>query len=193
MSKEFRSSEAFQALREKAETMVRNDEVQLSEEDELDLVRLSHELEVQRVKLELQNEELRSANRQLEASRNEFADLYQSAPVPFLTLSAKGLVEQANEAAVRMLADEKRRLAKHSGAEFAEIELEETEAEILLKVEDNGCGFDSTEAVDTPHPLQGYGMISMKERVEICKGRFEVKSEPGRGSLISASIPKALS
>lgn len=69
MSKEFRSSEAFQALREKAETMVRNDEVQLSEEDELDLVRFSHQLEVQRVELELQNEELRLANRQLEESR----------------------------------------------------------------------------------------------------------------------------
>jgi hypothetical protein len=107
MNKEFRSSEAFQALREKAEALIRKGEIERSDQSELDLVRLSHELEVQRVELELQNEELRTANRQLEASRNEFADLYHFAPVAFLSLSAKGLIEQANEAAVRMLADEK--------------------------------------------------------------------------------------
>jgi len=110
MSKEFRSSETFQILRQKAEELVGQEKSQSLQADRQDLERLSYELEIQRVELELQNEELRSANRQLEASRDEFADLYQSAPVAFLTINATGLIEKANAAAVRMLAGRKNRL-----------------------------------------------------------------------------------
>jgi len=110
MTKEFRSSEAFQALREKAEALIRKGEIERSDKSGLDLVRLSHELEVQRVELELQNEELRSANRQLEKSRNEYADLYQSAPAAFVSLTPKGLIEKANKAALRILADRNNRI-----------------------------------------------------------------------------------
>lgn len=43
---------------------------------------------------------------------------------------------------------------------------------------------------DTRHLLQGYGMLSMKERVEICSGKFQAESSPGEGALLFASIPK---
>ena len=49
----------------------------------------------------------------------------------------------------------------------------------LLKIQDNGCGLIVSDNLDTQQSLQGYGLLSMKERVEICKGTFQVKSAPG--------------
>ena len=65
---------------------------------------LIHEIEIQHVELELQNQELRQALHDLEESRNKFFELYQTAPVAFVTVSDKGLIEQINEAAARLLA-----------------------------------------------------------------------------------------
>ena len=95
---------SFEALRKEAERIVRAKETTSMDDDELDLVRLAHELEVHQVELELQNDELQRANKELEASRKEFVDLYQFAPVAFVTVNEKGVIEQANAAAARMLA-----------------------------------------------------------------------------------------
>lgn len=79
--------------------------LQLPAADEMDLMRLTHEVEVQQAELEIENEKLRRANKELEASRNEFADLYHSAPVAFITVNEKGVIKQANETTGRILAE----------------------------------------------------------------------------------------
>ena len=103
MERKSRISATFEALRKRAERIIEERGGKLPEDDELDLIRLTHELEVQHVELEIQNEELRRASRELDASRNEFYDLYESAPVAFVTVDEKGIVELANRAAARML------------------------------------------------------------------------------------------
>ena len=58
--------------------------------------RALHELRVHQIELEMQNEELRRAQAELEASEARFFDLYDLAPVGYLTLSEAGLVLTAN-------------------------------------------------------------------------------------------------
>jgi PAS domain S-box-containing protein len=65
--------------------------------------RLVHELAVQQLELERQNEEIRNARRELDAERDRVADLYQLAPVAHLTLDRMGTVVEATVLAVALL------------------------------------------------------------------------------------------
>ncbi|MBK9441047.1 MAG: hypothetical protein IPN53_06940 [Comamonadaceae bacterium] len=58
---------------------------------------LLHELQVHQIELELQNEQLRSAQRAIEIERSRYFDLYDLAPVAYCTLSDKGFFLQANQ------------------------------------------------------------------------------------------------
>jgi len=75
----------------KAERMVEN----LEALTKGDTKRLLHELRVYQIELETQNEELRLSQEELESSRARYFDLYNLAPVGYLTISKDGLILQA--------------------------------------------------------------------------------------------------
>ncbi len=62
-----------------------------------------HELRVHQIELEMQNEELRRAQAENEAGRERYLDLYDLAPVGYITLSEKGLILEANLTAATLL------------------------------------------------------------------------------------------
>ena len=68
-----------------------------------DMRRALHELRVHQIELEMQNEELRRAQVDLEAARARYFDLYDLAPVGYVTVSETGLIQQANLTAMNML------------------------------------------------------------------------------------------
>jgi|WetSurMetagenome_2_1015567.scaffolds.fasta_scaffold21931_4 PAS domain S-box-containing protein len=90
-------------LRRQAEEQLEANRPVIDEMLNGDAGRLVHELRVHQVELELQNEELRSALRQLEESHAKYSDLYDFAPVSFLTLDKKGLILEANLTTSRLL------------------------------------------------------------------------------------------
>jgi len=65
--------------------------------------RLLHELRVHQIELEIQNRMLREAQEQLETSRERYIELFDFAPMAYLTLEADGRILEANIAAARML------------------------------------------------------------------------------------------
>ena len=94
-------------LRRRAEEIDRGEAVQapdnlqgLSPEETR---RMLHELRVHQIELEMQNEELRRAQAELDAERAAYFDLYDLAPVGYCTVSEPGLILQANLTAAGLL------------------------------------------------------------------------------------------
>lgn len=83
-----------------------------------DTQRLLLELQLHQVELETQGEALREAQRALEESRERYVDLYEFAPVGYLTLGADGLISQINLAGATLLGAERTRLLKRRFAGF---------------------------------------------------------------------------
>ena len=113
-----RSNEADD-LRARAEhrlATTRRDVQSLPIDDARELV---HELQVHQIELELQNEELRRAQVELEASRDAYLDLYDFAPVGYLTLDPMGVIREANLTAATLLGVERKGLVGRKLAHFA--------------------------------------------------------------------------
>lgn len=71
----------------------------------------------------------------------------------------------------------------HSQATRVEIELRADATQAMLRVVDNGVGFDRR------HTLGGLGLSSMQERIRSVRGSIKIKSAPGKGTQIKMRVP----
>ncbi len=81
---------------------------------------LLHDLHVHQIELEMQNVELRRVRTELELERERYFDLYEMAPVGYCTLSAKGLILDANLTAANLLGSSRQQLLKQRFSRFIE-------------------------------------------------------------------------
>ena len=82
-------------------------------------------------------------------------------------------------------------VAQHAAATRATIALDKTEAGLTFTISDDGRGFDS--AVDA-HPTRprsdSFGLVAVRERVQQLGGTLDVASAPGRGTILTVTLPK---
>ncbi|BEQ14180.1 PAS domain S-box protein [Desulfoferula mesophila] len=93
-----------QGLRQRAEKQLRKKPSDDSELQTENFSAILQELRIHQVELELQNEELRRTQKELEDSRDQYFDLYDQAPVGYLSTDARGIILQANLTIANMLA-----------------------------------------------------------------------------------------
>lgn len=84
-------------LRDKALARISKSSTDISDTVDQETRKLLHDLHVHQIELEMQNEELRQAHRELESSRDRYLELYHSAPVGYVVTDAAGMVLQANK------------------------------------------------------------------------------------------------
>lgn len=79
-----------------------------------------YELRVYQIELEMQNKELRDTREQLEESRNMYAELYDSAPIGYVTLNGSGCIYESNLSAAQMLHYDRSQLVGKPFAAFVD-------------------------------------------------------------------------
>jgi PAS domain S-box-containing protein len=86
---------------------------------------------------------------------------------------------------LRVLQEAMHNVVKHSHATSITVRLTSTGGYVGLEICDDGVGFD----VDVAGLAAGLGLISMRERIHLVGGEFELWSSPGRGTRITARAP----
>ena len=80
-------------------------------------------------------------------------------------------------------------IAQHSKAKNAIITLEYLDDELLLRISDDGQGFDISQIMHIEENGRGRGVFSMRERIKILGGTMIAESQPGQGATIQARVP----
>ena len=80
-------------------------------------------------------------------------------------------------------------VVKHADASIAGLTFAVDGATARLEIVDDGVGFDTFEHPLGSDEMGGYGLLSMAERAEIVGGRLNIRSRPGAGTAVTATIP----
>jgi len=94
-------------------------------------------------------------------------------------------------AVIRIIGEGLRNVGQHSGASNAKVILRYDDEQVVATIEDDGKGFESNE-LNTAEERGHYGIVGMRERAEGVGGQLVVRSEPGRGTIVRATIPYRL-
>jgi len=105
--------------------------------------KLLYELQVHQIELEMQNEQLRHAQIALEESRDRYVNLYEFAPVGYLTLTDTGMIGEINLTGAKLLGTERKKLLRRRFSAFVTPEHRERWdslfTEVLRKSGEIGC------------------------------------------------------
>jgi PAS domain S-box-containing protein len=90
--------------------------------------------------------------------------------------------------AFRVVQESLTNIRKHAAATRVTVHVETDQSQLRVEIEDDGHGFETGEFRD--HLRAGrVGLASMRERVELASGTFAIRSTPGRGTAVMATIP----
>jgi signal transduction histidine kinase len=80
-------------------------------------------------------------------------------------------------------------IARHAEASSVLIQVEEREGELSFEIEDDGKGFDPAAAQSPERRRVSFGLLGMRERLELLGGTLTIESAPGEGTRITARAP----
>ncbi len=100
--------------------------------------------------------------------------------LPEATLSLPSEVEQG---LYRIVQESLSNVERHAGARAVALELDVDDSRLVLRVTDDGCGFDPTTV-----PPDRYGLTGLRERASLLGARLMLRSSPGQGSSVELEL-----
>ena len=89
---------------------------------------------------------------------------------------------------LRIMQEALNNVVKHAQATAVRVRIEFVESGVTAVVEDDGKGFDSDrDSLPTGH----YGIMGMRERVQLLEGKLTIRSTPGHGTRVMITVPTA--
>jgi signal transduction histidine kinase len=120
----------------------------------------------------------------------EFEKLYPMMQIDQqLNVAENEVPDMLKVAVYRVMQEALNNVGKHSEATRVRLQLDKQDNHIKLTVEDNGRGFDPAEKLSDATEVSGLGLSGMRDRAMLCNGRFEIASEPGKGTTVKISLP----
>ncbi|MEU5285695.1 GAF domain-containing sensor histidine kinase [Streptomyces sp. NPDC020755] len=113
-------------------------------------------------------------------------DRAHAAEVAFESRGVRALPAAQEEALLRVAQEALHNALRHSGAERVSVTLVRRGTDTVLRVTDDGAGFDPTAVRRAGRHL---GLVSMRHRANSVGGRLTVASEPGKGATIEMEVP----
>ncbi len=108
----------------------------------------------------------------------------------FETSGKEKRLPNAMEAAMfRLVQEGFNNVLKHAQSTFVSLELIFLDDTVRMFIEDNGVGFNSNLAETRIKSHTHFGLIGMKERVELLQGKMEIDSTIGQGTVIKINVP----
>jgi len=112
-------------------------------------------------------------------------------PVDFQSAGLKNLkLEYGNQINIyRLVQEGLTNIRKHAAASRVTVKLTAAFPNIVLRIEDNGRGFDVQKRAAAAGQEKRMGLRSMHERVKLLNGQMKLQSKPGRGTKVSIKLP----
>jgi signal transduction histidine kinase len=82
-----------------------------------------------------------------------------------------------------------RNVVRHSKAKSFEICMESRNGRVLIKITDNGAGFDQTKMGAHFYKNRSFGLFSIRERLKALGGELIIESQPGNGTRVVVAVP----
>ncbi len=95
------------------------------------------------------------------------------------------LSEGAQLTVYRLVQESLTNIGKYANASRVLVCVRDHPQHVAIQVQDDGAGFDTRRI-----PPDAHGLLGMRHRVEAAGGRFHVRSAPGAGTLVSATLPR---
>jgi signal transduction histidine kinase len=96
---------------------------------------------------------------------------------------ATRLAPELESAIYRLTQESLNNALKHASPTAVEIEVTESDRSVSLRISDDGVGFDPAAVTER------FGLVGMRERVDIAGGQLRVESKPGQGTVVTVELP----
>jgi len=119
---------------------------------------------------------------------SEYKEQY-GVQIEFLFIGQQQRLESSIEVALfRIIQEAVNNVRKHAKARNATVKIEMLPEKVNINIKDDGIGFDLSKVM-TDKERDGYGLIGIRERVQLLEGEFNISTAPGRGTSIGISVP----
>ncbi|OPY55950.1 MAG: Signal transduction histidine-protein kinase/phosphatase DegS [Pelotomaculum sp. PtaU1.Bin035] len=109
--------------------------------------------------------------------------------IEFFFIGRQRRLDTTTEVAIfRIIQEAVNNIKKHAKAKNAVVKMELLPQKMTVYIKDDGIGFD-LDKIMADKARDGYGLIGIRERVQLLKGELNVVTVPGRGTSICISVP----
>ena len=110
--------------------------------------------------------------------------------VEFLFFGQQNRLQSSLEVALfRVVQESLNNVMKHAQARQVKVKVEMLPNKVNILIKDNGVGFNPTKLTINQDKKEGYGLMGMRERIQLLKGTFNIYSTPGQGTEVAINIP----